>query len=544
MHLPLTGRDPTRILLAALVAIALLATTAAADLTADGLVLIVNRNEPAGRELADYYAKARGVPDGRIIELDLPTGDWLPRDDWDPKVVAPVRDFLEAHDLQRTVRCAVTFYGVPLGVEGVRLTDAERAERREIDADADVLRQTLVPVVRQAERVTFDLGNKPPSWPTDGAPGLEETLTHLQAAQAYLQQRAPSMTPAEQQSTAAAVLPIRQTLADPAEPGGQRMSAEAIKTLLARDDAEGRRAARAALRTGAPLGQYAVVVLAQQRRLDDAESDASFDNELATLWLGRPPRSKWLPNPLAQPAAANPNANPNAGAGAPAERGILMVARLDGRDPAQARRLVDDALAAEQNGLAGKIVVDSRGLRPQGADGTDDAYAVFDEQLRQLAAYLQKNATLPVVADDRPDVIAPLPGVDGAAVYVGWYSLQNYVPGVRLVPGAVGYHVASLEMRSLRSPSQLGWVRGLLDDGVAATLGPVSEPYLATFPPPGRFVPLLLSGRLPLAEVYWRTTPCLSWKMGLIGDPLYRPFAAKPALPPEKLPPEVAALME
>jgi hypothetical protein len=60
------------LLLVALIALAPFAPTAVAALSADELVLIVNKNVPAGIKTAEYYAKARLVPDGRIIQLDLP----------------------------------------------------------------------------------------------------------------------------------------------------------------------------------------------------------------------------------------------------------------------------------------------------------------------------------------------------------------------------------------------------------------------------------------------------------------------------------------
>ena len=65
---------------------------------------------------------------------------------------------------------------------------------------------------------------------------------------------------------------------------------------------------------------------------------------------------------------------------------------------------------------------------------------------------------------------------------------------------------------------------------MAATLGPVAEPYLLSFPLPDRFFPLLLSGQLPLLEVYFRTLPQVSWMQILIGDPLYTPFKKNPIL--------------
>ncbi len=80
----------------------------------------------------------------------------------------------------------------------------------------------------------------------------------------------------------------------------------------------------------------------------------------------------------------------------------------------------------------------------------------------------------------------------------------------------------------------------MLEKGVCATLGPVAEPYLHSFPLPDQFFPLLITGRYTLAEVYFRTTPLLSWRQILVGDPLYNPFKKNPALAIEDLPPGLA----
>jgi uncharacterized protein (TIGR03790 family) len=130
--------------------------------------------------------------------------------------------------------------------------------------------------------------------------------------------------------------------------------------------------------------------------------------------------------------------------------------------------------------------------------------------------------------------VLPANSANGVAIYCGWYALQNYTPACSFVPGAVGYHIASYELTTLRTPSRQ-WCAGLLNDGIAATVGPVNEPFLATFPQPDDFFPLLFTGKLNLGEVYWKTTPAVSWRIALIGDPLYNPFAAKPALPVEAL---------
>jgi hypothetical protein len=88
--------------------------------------------------------------------------------------------------------------------------------------------------------------------------------------------------------------------------------------------------------------------------------------------------------------------------------------------------------------------------------------------------------------------------------------------------------VASSEATTLRKPGSQVWCKRLLEEGVAATLGPVGEPYLRAFPLPDDFFPLLMTGKLSLLEVYYHSVPHLSWQMILIGDPLYTPFKKNP----------------
>ena len=142
---------------------------------------------------------------------------------------------------------------------------------------------------------------------------------------------------------------------------------------------------------------------------------------------------------------------------------------------------------------------------------------------------------MPVVLDDAEPVFAK-GAVKDVAIYCGWYSLRNYVPGMQFNPGAVGYHIASSELVALHHPQEKGWVHGLMTDGVVGTLGPVAEPYLHSFPAADEFFPLLLTGKLTLAEVYWLSNPLASWMNTCIGDPLYRPYAKNAPLAVEDLP--------
>ncbi len=66
-----------------------------------------------------------------------------------------------------------------------------------------------------------------------------------------------------------------------------------------------------------------------------------------------------------------------------------------------------------------------------------------------------------------------------------------------------------------------------LEEGIAATTGPVGEPYVQAFPVPEMFFQFLLEGSWTLAECYALSQPFWSWPMVLIGDPLYTPFRTR-----------------
>ncbi len=191
--------------------------------------------------------------------------------------------------------------------------------------------------------------------------------------------------------------------------------------------------------------------------------------------------------------------------------------------------MIDDAIAVEKEGLKGKVYLDARGLATLEDQVQRGAYPDYDQSLLQAAEALRKYSSLEVVLDKRQDLFQPGDCPD-AALYCGWYSLAQYIDAFEWNRGAVGYHMASAEATKLRDPESEVWCKRMLEDGVCATLGPVAEPYIAAFPRPSEFFPLLASGKFTLAEVYWRTVPFASWQMILIGDPLYNPYGQAPPL--------------
>jgi uncharacterized protein (TIGR03790 family) len=150
-------------------------------------------------------------------------------------------------------------------------------------------------------------------------------------------------------------------------------------------------------------------------------------------------------------------------------------------------------------------------------------YGFYDYSIHLAADRVRESGRMPVVLDDKQELFKEGECPD-AALYCGWYRLAHYVDAFGWQKGAVGYHIASSECSTLKQKNSQVWCKMMLEKGVAATVGPVSEPYVQAFPVPEVFFGLLVKGDLSLAECYTVSLPFLSWQMVLIGDPLYHPF--------------------
>lgn len=262
-----------------------------------------------------------------------------------------------------------------------------------------------------------------------------------------------------------------------------------------------------------------VAELNDQHRISiSLESLACVDSELMCLWWPAYELSRWQPNPLYWKAPKELNNRfPN----------TLMTCRLDGPTADIAKRLVDDAVEVEANGLKGKVYFDARGISFNSKNpGDSTGYGGYDESFREAAALL-KSAGMDVTLDDKGALFEPDSCKD-AALYSGWYSHATFIDCCKYVKGAVAWHLASSEAITLRNPASKVWCPNLLQKGVAATLGPVAEPYTIAFPKPAEFFGFLATGKYTLVETYSRTTYLTSWMTVLVGDPLYNPYKNTP----------------
>lgn len=535
----------------------------AAPLGPEELLLVFKSNDPDSRVLAQYYAEARGVPADRLLGLDIQaSGEEIPANEFERSIRGPIRARLEQAGMGDKVRCLVTFYGLPIRVgpqvltpEQAKLLEKWRGEFREGLKDFEQAIGELAPA---ATRPTFRAKGKP----------LEPEAEFQRLYQLYGQARAAAFERAKAQAAAPEgqaqlkkLLEVMQAVeglagiieqpnlkvqAPGADADGQlerlkqavKLDDERVREVFERGiEDPARDEARKLVRQDHGLGAWLHSLNGDMSQLRTDETQAALDSELALVWWDRYPKHRWIPNPMnwrnrAEQARASRQ---------PQLPKVLMVSRIDGPTPAIARGLIDKALAGEKAGPTGKVYIDARGL-----SSTTAGFGPYDEYLRRIAGTIRTKTTLPVRLDNRAALFGP-GQCPQTVLYCGWYSLRKYIDAFEFVPGAVGYHIASFEAISLKRPGEQGWCKRLLEQGITATLGPVAEPYLQSFPRPDDFFGLLLTGQFTLAEVYADTVPFHSWMLMLIGDPLYRPFANSPqlalpqAMPLEIIPPEYRA---
>jgi uncharacterized protein (TIGR03790 family) len=510
-------------------------------LSARDLVVVYNRNLPDSQAVASYYAQKRQVPLDHLVGVDVSASEDISREDYENKLIPPVRAMVEKLLAQGLTPAILLVYGIPLRVGEAPQTKPEQelgslaaARVKECQDQAATLIQKLTQLTGAATsspRLTY-----PP------VEFLKMAQASLVRGQEYLDQQ--PATPANE-ATRAEITSLlvklmgtspeaRALMAGLARSSSRRLAPQRRELLgldQSRQDVELQeelfrgilpetaQKTAAALRANRGLLGELRFWYAAGKTFGNSQSLAAVDSELTLIVAGPYQKTGWLPNPFNLEFERISFINE-------VRAKTVMAGRLDGPTPAIARRLVDDALETERAGLTGVFYIDARGLTGPEHLGN---YVWFDHHLLRLYNVVSKYSGMKVVLDQKPEVFPP-GSCPNAVLYCGWYSLENYVPAFKWNKGAVGYHVASYEARTLKKPDSNVWCKRMLEEGVAATLGPVAEPLLASFPLPDQFFPLLMTGELTLLEVYFRTVPQLSWMQVLIGDPLYRPFKDNPAL--------------
>ena len=240
-------------------------------------------------------------------------------------------------------------------------------------------------------------------------------------------------------------------------------------------------------------------------------NDASVDSEVAALAALSDQISGPLQNPYFQSYRAIAEVENST---------VLLVCRLDAPEVVTVRRMITDAIETEKTGLWGRAYIDS-------AHNSTPGLGIGDHWLAQARDQLHK-VGVPLIYDDTPEIFPNGYPMTDCALYYGWYTDKIAgpftQPDFQFVPGAVAVHIHSFSASTLHDENS-GWAGPLLSKGAAATIGNVYEPYLQLTAHLDVLNDRLLHG-FTFAESAYMASPVLSWMSVMVGDPLYRPYAA------------------
>ena len=517
-----------------------------AELSANQVMIVANFNSGESLMVAEHYAQQRGVPLRQIVKLDLPSDETMNRDAYEQQLVLPVRKALQTQNLHNSIRVLVTVYGVPLRVGPPTFTAEERGQLRDASARLDAARSQLVDLERQARTIASPSAFEPQNEQEQGVTAYERNVAFLfrvdQAMQEAAKRTQQFQPPGNPQSYArleslfrrhqglAGLAQLHHEFPQPGLASGldaetqlRAQQMEGLQLLKSLEFPLRQRRAEFYRQVELVYGFYGVFAVAtmELNLLSDEQADASVDSELSLLWWDRHDYAvAWR--------RLNPFHHTFKHSERPVQRDlpVLMVSRLDAPTAKSAMSLVDRAIEVERQGLAGTVYLDARGLQ---AKSPSDTYARYDQSLRDLHAFITQHSSYKVVLENTEARFHRPGEAPDVGLYIGWYRLRQYEDAFTFQPGAIGYHMASAEAVSLHRTGESGWCKNALERGITATLGSVGEPYLDTFPEPLEFTALLMTGQYSLVESYYLTSRWVSWRMLLVGDPLYNPWRNKPA---------------
>ena len=491
------------------------------------ILVIANSDVNESLNLADYYCKSRSVPLTNILKIPLgkDLSEQITRQRYNDILAAAVKKELKSRQ-EGQIRCLLTLYGVPIKVgpaEPVKNSQQITLKLTELLSENEKKFKGLMSQLDSLGRK--ELINQNASQPEtfeDNLKHLSDDIRQTVKRIEYIERRDDRQKQyddlvsilksfygsayAQQQVQHWPQISFRLSMAEK-----KRLYESNLLIKTARQDkwAVEKKLQKdfySAVETIGGLTALISNLKSDIGRCKGAETSASVDSELSMVLFEDYDLYRWQKNDLQNMPLWLPSKT-------------LMVSRLDGPSAKIAAGLIDKAIEAEKNGLSGNAYIDARGLNIAG-QLVPYSFEYFDKSLHLLADMLKKRTSMKVVIDNTESLFKP-GSCPKTAIYCGWYSVKKYVDAFDFVPGAVGYHIASFEAMDLRNSASSNWCPAMLTHGITATLGPVDEPYLHSFPEPDKFFGELLDGKC-LVEAFYETKPFNSWQLILVGDPLYK----------------------
>ena len=105
--------------------------------TGENVLLVVNRNSPVSRQIADYYRPRRSVPVKNVCTIETTADEEIQWSVYEQQIERPVADCLTRQGLVDKVLYIVTTLGVPLKVDGGG--SGQMAEHASVDSELTLL---------------------------------------------------------------------------------------------------------------------------------------------------------------------------------------------------------------------------------------------------------------------------------------------------------------------------------------------------------------------------------------------------------------------
>src|SRR5438034_10342639 len=94
----------------------LFAPVAAWGLTSDQVLIVANELSPISKQIADYYQRARRIPQNHLVRLRTEPREEIDREAFRREIAQPIAEHLLRHRLPDQVLAIVLTKGVPLKV--------------------------------------------------------------------------------------------------------------------------------------------------------------------------------------------------------------------------------------------------------------------------------------------------------------------------------------------------------------------------------------------------------------------------------------------
>jgi uncharacterized protein (TIGR03790 family) len=147
---------------------------------------------------------------------------------------------------------------------------------------------------------------------------------------------------------------------------------------------------------------------------------SSLDSELALVLEEDYALAGWIPNPL---FVGFKNKKLPIG-----QKDVLLVSRLDVSSDTLVKKIINESIAAEKQGLKGNAYFDARWPRPteKQPEKASLGYSFYDRSIYGASERVKNSGLMPVMVNEKPELFQQGDGPDGA-LYCGWYSLGRYV---------------------------------------------------------------------------------------------------------------------